>query len=60
MFVTVLVSTICNGILVSCVSVRGTNVLIKKKKMTIEMSCPWISNREKMSEEKVMKYGPLR
>ena len=30
--VTVLVSTICNGILVSCVSVRGINVLIKKKK----------------------------
>ena len=29
--VTVLVSTICNGILVSCVSVRGINVLIKKK-----------------------------
>ena len=29
--VTVLVSTICNGILVSCVSVRGINVLIIKK-----------------------------
>ena len=28
--------------------------------MTIEMSCPWISNREKKSEEKAMKYGPLR
>ena len=28
--------------------------------MTIEMSCPWISNREKKSEEKTMKYGPLR
>ena len=27
--VTVLVNTICNGILVSCVSVRGINVLIK-------------------------------
>ena len=26
---TVLVNTICNGILVSCVSVRGINVLIK-------------------------------
>ena len=24
------------------------------------MSCPWISNREKKSEEKTMKYGPLR
>ena len=30
--VTVLVNTICNGILVSCVSVRGINVLIKLKK----------------------------
>ena len=30
--VTVLVITICNGILVSCVSVRGLNVLIKKNK----------------------------
>ena len=28
--------------------------------MTIEMSCRWISNREKKSEEKTMKYGPLR
>ena len=31
-----------------------------KKVMTIEMSCLWISNREKKSEEKTMKYGPLR
>ena len=31
-----------------------------KKVMTIEMSCPWISNRQKKSEEKTMKYGPLR
>jgi len=30
-----------------------------KKVVTIEMSCPWISNREK-SDEKTMKYGPLR
>ena len=28
--------------------------------MSMEMSCPWISNREKKSEEKTMKYGPLR
>ena len=28
--------------------------------MTIEISCPWISNREKKSKEKTMKYGPLR
>ena len=33
--VTVLVSTICNGILVSCVSVRGINVLIIKNKKII-------------------------
>ena len=31
-----------------------------KKVMTIKMSCPWISNREKKSKEKTMKYGPLR
>ena len=33
---------------------------VSKKVMTIEMSCPRISNREKKSEEKTMKYGPLR
>ena len=33
---------------------------MSKKVMTTEMSCPWISNREKTSEEKTMKYGPLR
>jgi len=32
---------------------------VSKKVMTIEMSCPWISNREK-SEEKTIKHGPLR
>ena len=31
-----------------------------KKVMTIEMSCQRISNREKKSEEKTMKCGPLR
>ena len=31
-----------------------------KKVMTMKMSYPWISNREKKSEEKTMKYGPLR
>ena len=31
-----------------------------KKVMTIEMSCPRISNRGKKSEEKTMKYVPLR
>ena len=24
------------------------------------MSCPWVNNREKKSEEKTLKYGPLR
>ena len=33
---------------------------LSKKVMTIEMSCPRISNRKKKSEEKTMKYGPLR
>ena len=33
---------------------------MSKKVMTTEMSCPWISNREKKIEEKPMKYGPLR
>ena len=39
-----------------------TRVVIHEstKVMTIEMSCPWISNREKKSEEKTIKYGPLR
>ena len=27
---------------------------------TLEMNCPWIQNREKKDEEKVLKYGPLR
>ena len=42
----------------SRVDARFVNHVSKKVK-TIEMSCPWISNREK-SEEKTMKYGPLR
>ena len=33
--VTVLVNTICNGILVSCVSVRGINVLIIKNTLVL-------------------------
>ena len=37
---TVLVSTICNVILVSCVSVRGINVLIIKKKNKIKKITP--------------------
>jgi len=30
-----------------------------KKVTTLEMSCPWIQNREKKDEEKALKYGPL-
>ena len=33
---------------------------MSKKVMTTEMSCPWISNREKKSVEKTMKYGPAK
>ena len=33
---------------------------MSKKVMTTEMSCPWNSNPENKSEEKTMKYGPLR
>ena len=28
--------------------------------MTMEMSCPWVSNRQKKTSEKTMKYAPLR
>ena len=31
-----------------------------KQVITLEMSCPWVNNREKKSEEKTFKYGPLR
>jgi len=31
-----------------------------KQVTTLEMSCPWVNNREKNSEEKTLKYGPLR
>ena len=31
-----------------------------KKVWTVEMSCPWMEHREKKSEEKTVKYGPLR
>ena len=29
-----------------------------KRIVTLEMSCPWISNREKKNEEKTVKYPP--
>ena len=32
----------------------------KKKVYLLEMSCPWIANREEKSEEKTTKYAPLR
>ena len=31
-----------------------------KEVIVLEMSCPWIDNREKKDEEKTAKYGPLR
>ena len=31
-----------------------------KEVVVLEMSCPWIENREKKDEEKSVKYGPLR
>ena len=31
-----------------------------KEVVVLEMSCPWIENREKKDEEKSLKYGPLR
>ena len=31
-----------------------------KNVWAVEMSCPWIEDREKKSEEKTAKYGPLR
>ena len=32
----------------------------RKEVVVLEMSCPWIENREKKDEEKSVKYGPLR
>ena len=32
----------------------------EKKVIAIEMSCPWVSNRQKKTSEKTMKYAPLR
>ena len=33
---------------------------VKKEVILIEMSCPWIENRQMKTEEKMRKYGPLR
>ena len=32
----------------------------EKKVIAIEMSCPWVSNRQKKTSEKTMKYAPLQ
>ena len=31
-----------------------------KQVIALEMSCPWLSNRDKKTSEKTMKYAPLR
>ena len=31
-----------------------------KRVVTLEMSCPWINNRQRKDDEKTLKYGPLR
>ena len=33
---------------------------VKKEVMLIEMSCPWMENRQMKMEEKMRNYGPLR
>ena len=33
---------------------------VSKRVITLEMSCPWVTNREKNKVEKITKYGPLR
>ena len=32
----------------------------KKEVVAVEMTCPWMVNRLKKTEEKIVKYGPLR
>ena len=32
---------------------------VSKRVITLEMSFPWVTNREKKKEEKTVKYGPL-
>ena len=32
----------------------------EKQVMALEMSCPWVNNRDKKTSEKTMKYAPLR
>ena len=33
---------------------------VSKRVISLEMSCPWVKNREKKKEVKTTKYGPLR
>ena len=33
---------------------------VKKEVILIEMSCPWMENRQMKAEEKMLMYGPLR
>ena len=33
---------------------------VSKRVITLEMSCPWVTNLEKKKEEKTTKYRPLR
>ena len=33
---------------------------VSKGVITLEMSCPWVKNREKKNGEKTTKYGPFR
>ena len=39
----------------------GRRIVNHKSKQvtTLEMSCPWVNNREEKSKEKTFKYGPL-
>ena len=40
--------------------VAQVNDKVKKEVILIEMSCPWMENRQMKTEEKMRKYGPLR
>ena len=34
--------------------------VLKRVRISLEMSCPWVTNQEKKEEEKATKYGSLR
>ena len=54
------------GSILGCPSIRANRVDARiinhesKRVITLEMSCPWVTNREKKEEEKTTKYGPHR